>query len=183
MARVGSPLQNHQIPIEDVASNHGNPANAHRKGIPSRRKSDAANVHRDATFRLWFASFRKSGRDGTQEGNVHDAAAQLCQWGDHPERARFARIRREITLLPQQSDVAGYRIQAAKTEMIRDFLIGWRAAVLPPMTFNEVGQRPLFGSECLHTVWIYTINYLRPCQRNLLAIKAARTFVVGLTGV
>jgi hypothetical protein len=30
--------------------------------------------------------------------------------------------------------------------------------VLPPMTFNEVNQRPLFGSEWLHTVWIYTIT-------------------------
>jgi hypothetical protein len=38
--------------------------------------------------------------------------------------------------------------------------------VLPPVTFNEVGQRPLFGSEGLHTVWIYTIDYFRPCQRN-----------------
>ena len=74
-------------------------------------------------------------------------------------------------------------IDAAKTEMIRDFLIGWRAAVLPPMTFNELGQRPLFCSQGSHSVWIHTINYFRPCQRNLLAMKADRTSVVGLTGV
>ena len=65
-------------------------------------------------------------------------------------------------------------IDAAKTEMIRDFLIGWRAAVLPPMTFNEVGQRLLFCSEGLHSVWIHTIDYLRPCQRNLFTMKADR---------
>jgi hypothetical protein len=41
-------------------------------------------------------------------------------------------------------------------EMIRDFLIGWGAAMLPPMTFNEVGKRPLFRSEWLNTVWIYS---------------------------
>src|ERR1035438_6596141 len=158
MARVWSPLQNHQISIENVASNHGDPTNAYSKRIPSRRKSDAANVHRDAAFCLWLASFRKTSRDGTQEGNVHDTAAQLCQRGDNPERTRLAGIRCEITFLPQKADVAGHRIHAAKTEMIRDFLIGWRAAVLAPMTFNEVGQRPLFGSEWLHTVWIYTIT-------------------------
>jgi hypothetical protein len=29
--------------------------------------------------------------------------------------------------------------------------------VLPAMIFNKIGQRPLFGSEWLHTVWIYSI--------------------------
>jgi hypothetical protein len=28
--------------------------------------------------------------------------------------------------------------------------------VLPAMIFNEVGERPLFSSERLHTVYIYT---------------------------
>ena len=42
--------------------------------------------------------------------------------------------------------------------MIGNFLIRWRAAMLLPVAFDEVGQRALFGSECLHTVCIYTIT-------------------------
>ena len=158
MARVWSPLQNHQIPIENMAADHGNPANAHRKRVPSRRESDAANVHRDATFRLWFAASGKPAGMAPRTGMSTMRLRSFGQRGDHPERPRLAGIRGEITFLPHQSEVAGHRIHAAKTEMIRDFLIRWRAAVLPAMTFNEVGQRPLFGSEWLHTVWIHTIT-------------------------
>ena len=67
--------------------------------------------------------------------------------------------------------------------MIRDFLIRWRAAVLPAMTFNEVGQRPLFGSEWLHTVWIYTITISARVNDILFTMKADRTSVVRVTGV
>jgi hypothetical protein len=89
--------------------------------------------------------------------------------------------------------VAGHRIYAAKTEMICDFLVGWRPAVLPPMTFNEVGQRPLFGSEWLYTVWIYTImicacvnEFCSPTGMCLIAMKEPKTRLNGaevLTGL
>src|SRR5581483_3944154 len=184
MARVRSTLQNHQIPIKDVTSDHGNSANAYRECVPSRRESDAANVHRDAALRLRLASLRKSGGDRAQDGNVHDAAAQFSQRGDHPERPRFTGIRGEITFLSQESDVAGYCIQTAKTKVIGDFLIGWGAAMLPSMTFNEVGQRPLFGSEWLHTVWIYTIIIYAYVNEFCLKCKATgRTSVFQVPGV
>src|SRR5260221_10076371 len=63
--------------------------------------------------------------------------------------------------------------------MICDFLIGRGAAMLPPMTFDEVGQGPLFGSEWLHAVWIYTIAICAYVNEFCLMLKATSWTSVG----
>jgi hypothetical protein len=81
MARFGAVLQDDGVAVANVTANHGIAHNAKREGVARRFKSNGIDVHRDAALGFLLPVFPKAGGDGAEERNIHDAAAELGDWG------------------------------------------------------------------------------------------------------
>ena len=74
--------------MDDVPPDHGVAGYPQRKSIAGWLESQRLDVHRDATIGLLFAVLGIAGRDGSEEGDMHDRILQGPQ-GNITSRLRL----------------------------------------------------------------------------------------------
>ena len=79
MAGFRPVLQNHDVAVEDVLADHGLAGHAQGERVPRRLESDARHIHRHTAFRLLRLVLGETGRDGAEQRNIDDPAAELLQ--------------------------------------------------------------------------------------------------------
>src|ERR1019366_7393561 len=109
------------------------------------------------TLGLRFPGLRQAGGNRAEQGNVRDAAPQLCQRGNDSQRPRFARVGDQGALLSHQPDVFRHRVKTAESKLVGDFLESRRRALRPLPFLDEIKNLLLFARQSIHTVYRYSI--------------------------
>src|SRR4051812_17105170 len=105
-----------------MPANHGLTGDAQCEGVFRGFVTNGFDVNGNAAFRFLLATFSQTGGYGTKERNIHGAAPEFLKWGDDAEGACLPGFGGERSLLPQQSQVLGHRVQAPESKLAGNLL-------------------------------------------------------------
>lgn len=131
-------------PSQICLPNHRITGDAESKRVARGFEADALDVHRNTTLGLLLAMLSQTGRDGTEQRDVHDVAAEFGQRGSDAQRAGFARFRFDEPLAFKRLQVASRRPMAAKVETAGDFPQSRGGPSGLDFSLDEI-QHPLLG--------------------------------------
>src|SRR5208283_5010839 len=106
-------LENHNIAVANVLSNHRIARHAQRKGVPRWFEANGLNGDGNALARLLLAVAAETGRNRAEQGDFHDrCTADRLKGVGKAERTRLAVFRDKRPFPDERLNVAGSSVGA-----------------------------------------------------------------------